>query len=428
MTERGVYVHLPFCVRKCNYCDFLSGPASLRTMEAYVDCLIEEIRMMGAEKTKRVRKLKKEQLKISPEEFAAEKYSVTSIFLGGGTPSILPGEWARRIVDAIREAFLVAEDTEITIECNPGTVTMEKLQAYRKAGINRISFGLQSVHEEELHLLGRIHSFDQFLESYEMARRAGFSNINVDLMSALPGQTFDSWKETLRTVAQLNPPPEHISAYSLIIEPGTPFYETYGEHEELLPDEDTDREMYAFTKAYLAECGYHRYEISNYARDGYESRHNNYYWTGEDYLGFGIGAASLDEGVRYKGVDSVQYYIQSMELAGTTLADMHREVEQLSLQDRQEEFMFLGLRRMAGVSVKEFERRFGVPFAEVYGEVAERLVKEGLLQKVESVDETEQLKRAAVSHRIEYRPDVRYALTERGIDVSNVVLAEFLQE
>lgn len=388
MQELGIYVHFPFCVRKCQYCDFLSGPASLRTMEAYTKGVVEEIKMT-AERHGRLQ--------------------VTSVFLGGGTPSIVPSECITEVMEALYQYFQVAENAEITIECNPGTVTGEKLAAYKKAGINRISFGLQSANEEELQLLGRIHSFDTFLDSYQMAREAGFSNINIDLMSALPGQTMESWQNTLKQVAGLQP--EHISAYSLIVEPGTPFYEQYGEREDLLPDEETDRAMYAWTKYFLEQRGYHRYEISNYAKGGYESRHNNYYWTGIDYIGFGVGAASCFQGVRSENVREVQYYIQTLELTGTVLEDLKTHVQKLSTREQQEEFAFLGLRRMEGISEDAFEKRFGVSFASVYGDVTERLVRLELLQRREQAG-----------------MGMWYSLTDRGVDISNTVLAEFLQD
>lgn len=388
MQELGIYVHFPFCVRKCQYCDFLSGPASLRTMEAYTKGVVEEIKMT-AERHGRLQ--------------------VTSVFLGGGTPSIVPSECITEVMEALYQYFQVAENAEITIECNPGTVTGEKLAAYKKAGINRISFGLQSANEEELQLLGRIHSFDTFLDSYQMAREAGFSNINIDLMSALPGQTMESWQNTLKQVAGLQP--EHISAYSLIVEPGTPFYEQYGEREDLLPDEETDRAMYAWTKSFLEQRGYHRYEISNYAKGGYESRHNNYYWTGIDYIGFGVGAASCFQGVRSENVREVQYYIQTLELTGTVLEDLKTHVQKLSTREQQEEFAFLGLRRMEGISEDAFEKRFGVSFASVYGDVTERLVRLELLQRREQAG-----------------MGMWYSLTDRGVDISNTVLAEFLQD
>ena len=266
--ELELYLHIPFCVRKCAYCDFLSAPADDKTRQEYVDTLIQEI-------------------KSYREEF--REYRVSTVFVGGGTPSILTGRQIREIFRNLKDNFEIDEKAEITIEVNPGTVTEEKLSAWKQAGINRISIGLQSVNDIELKMLGRIHDYQQFLETYRLIRESGFHNVNVDLISAIPGQTLESWSQTLRTVAELNP--EHISAYSLIIEEGTPFYELYGEKGEqksggdmyeytqfsgmdhtaslpALPDEETDRAIYEATENILKEYGYARYEISNYAKEG----------------------------------------------------------------------------------------------------------------------------------------------------------------
>lgn len=241
--ELELYIHIPFCVRKCAYCDFLSGPADDRTIEHYVEKMIEEIGAYG-----------------NCDSFSDAM--VTTVFLGGGTPSILSGSQMGRIMDSVRANYSIVEGAEISMEANPGTVTKEKLTLYLQAGINRISFGLQSTNNEELKMLGRIHTWEEFLESYGLARECGFDNINVDLISAIPGQTLESWEESIRKVLTLEP--EHISAYSLIIEEGTPFFETYGEGaegEHLLPSEEDEREMYRRTEELLEEAGYHRYEI-----------------------------------------------------------------------------------------------------------------------------------------------------------------------
>ena len=261
--EMELYLHIPFCAKKCDYCDFLSFPADKSIKREYVETLKQEIEEVG----KRYR-----------------NYRVSTIFVGGGTPSILNSSYIVEIFDVLRRKFHVAGNAEISMEVNPGTVTKEKLSDWRRAGINRLSMGLQSADNRELKRLGRIHTWEDFLESFRRAREEGFSNLNVDLMSALPGQTMDGWMETLkRTAAQ---EPEHISAYSLIIEEGTPFYERYGgkKGEALLPDEDTDRDMYHKTREFLASCGFERYEISNYAKPGRECRHNIGYWTGVPYL------------------------------------------------------------------------------------------------------------------------------------------------
>lgn len=375
-----LYIHIPFCIRKCAYCDFLSFPETERVQQRYVEKLVEEIHGQGA---------------------GFQDYCVTSIFLGGGTPSILSAEMMRDLFEALYQSFDIAVDAEITIEANPGTLTMEKLHMYRTCGINRISIGLQSADDEELKALGRIHCYDDFLKSFQRARQAGFTNINVDLMSALPGQTVQSWKTTLRKVMMLKP--EHISAYSLIIEEGTPFYDRYHADQSAFPDEEMDREMYHLTKEIMSAQGFERYEISNYAKPGYECRHNIGYWTGVDYLGLGLGSSSYTHGYRYQNVTDLDEYL-SLDLSETGAAA--RDIQKLSQKEQIEEFMFLGLRMMKGISGSVFFERFGLNLWSIYGEVFERLEKQGLLEI--------------------RKPDIR--LTELGIDVSNVVLSEFLLE
>lgn len=382
MRPLELYVHIPFCIRKCQYCDFLSGPSSKEERREYVTELCQKIRTY--------KKL-------------AGSYHVVSIFIGGGTPSILEAEKITAIFEAIRDTFVVDEGAEITVEMNPGTVTEEKLTAYRQAGINRLSIGLQSAKDEELRILGRIHTYEEFLDTYRLAREKGFGNINVDLMSAIPGQTVEGWEDTLRKVVKLGP--EHISAYSLIIEEGTPFYEIYvkgragdessgkaaKEREEAdlcagrLPDEEEERQMYRQTKEILKEYGYHRYEISNYALPGYECRHNLGYWNRTEYLGIGTGAASLMENRRW---------------------DYGEEPVVLSMKEQMEEYMFLGLRKTQGVSKTKFADEFGRGMDTVYGEVLEKMYGMRLMEETDDF--------------------VR--LTERGIDVSNAVMCEFLLE
>lgn len=387
--ELELYIHIPFCARKCSYCDFLSFAAPERAYREYVDKLIEEICGQS-------------------ENFAG--YRVTTIFVGGGTPSILPAWLMEAVFAALHEYFDIAEDAEITLEANPGTLTMEKLETYLQCGINRLSIGLQSADDRELKYLGRIHTYDDFLKSYQRAREAGFTNINVDLISAIPGQDVHSWKTTLRKVMMLKP--EHISAYSLIIEEGTPFFDRYGaaadggEKDGMLslpelPDEETDREIYHLTRELMAAQGYERYEISNYARPGYECRHNIGYWTGAEYLGLGLGASSYTFGFRYHNTADLKEYLSlNLYEAGAAAQD----IQEQSLEDKMEEFMFLGLRLMRGVSGSEFLERFGHNMWNVYGDVLPKLQEQGLI-------ETD-------------APWVR--LTDLGIDVSNVVLAEFL--
>lgn len=373
-----LYLHMPFCVRKCAYCDFLSFPTDQETQNLYTRRLREDIDAMG------------------------KKYGdipVDTIFIGGGTPSVPDSALIVGIMEHVRKAFHVAEGAEISMEANPGTVTREKLTDYRRAGINRLSFGLQSANDRELKLLGRIHTWAEFLESFHLARECGFTNINIDLMSALPGQTRGSWKDTLKRVTDLNP--EHISAYSLIIEDGTPFGEKYGSEEgrKLLPDEDSEREMYHETKRFLRDCGYERYEISNYAKPGRACRHNIGYWTGLPYLGLGLGASSYMDGCRFAVNSDMKQYLE--EKPG-----MFTDVEKLTKKDMEEEFFYVGLRMTAGVSLPEFERRFGVSAKDVYPGLMEMFVEE----------------KAAV-----FQGD-RFVLTDYGLDVSNYIMAQFLQD
>ena len=378
-----LYIHIPFCERKCAYCDFLSMPATLGVQRQYVEKLIDEI--IG-------------------ESAGIRDYEVTSVFLGGGTPSILPGEYILGILQATADYFNVKKDAEITIEINPGTLDEHKLECYRKAGINRISLGLQSSDDWELKILGRIHTYDDFLRSYEQVRMAGFSNVNVDLMSALPGQTLDSCEKTLKKVLMLRP--EHISAYSLIIEEGTPFYEKYGRGEKAfppLPDEDTEREMYHVTRTMMEDHGYHRYEISNYCRSGFECRHNLGYWTGVEYLGLGLGASSCISGFRFKKEENLRTYMEQAS-APDFPSCLYREIHKLDVKDRMEEFMFLGLRLTEGVSGAEFHKQFGQNMWNVYGPVIEEMEKNGLLAS----------------------EPPRIFLTERGMDLSNYVMSHFL--
>ena len=377
-----LYVHIPFCVRKCEYCDFLSTPAGADTQQEYVRNLLLEIEQKGVRCT---------------------DYEVTTIFFGGGTPSILKAGWIADILDAIHRNFKVRKDAEITIECNPGTLTFEKLSIYKSAGINRISVGLQSASDAELRELGRVHTYEDFLKSYDLIRKKGFSNVNIDLMAALPGQTLKSYEQTLRRVLALKP--EHISAYSLIIEEGTPFYEKYeadellrekGEKPQILPSEETERLMYERTKELLLAHGYERYEISNYARKGYACRHNVGYWRRENYLGFGLGSASLLENERFHNTTDLTDY-----LGGDYLA---YEQEKLDKKSQMEEFMFLGLRMTEGISTECFRQTFGLTVELVYGPVLEQQIADQLLRK----------------------EDGRIFLTERGLDVSNYVMAQFL--
>ena len=390
----GIYLHIPFCVRKCLYCDFLSFPAGEELKDTYVQALLTEI---GAQ---------------AP---LYEDFEVETVFFGGGTPSLLRNGQIALLLEKLAACFHLRPEAEmeITLEANPGTVTGEGLRGFRRAGVNRLSLGLQSADGEELRRLGRIHDWQDFLLSFEQAGGAGFSNINVDLMSALPGQTMDSWRNTLEKVTALEP--AHISAYSLIVEEGTPFYEMYGgeKREDVapLPGEEEDRLMYAATKRFLSGRGYERYEISNYARSGFACRHNISYWKRRDYAGFGLGAASLRENVRWKNTAHMDTYLKKAGEEGLR-TPLKEEFVPLTVQEQMEEFMFLGLRMGEGISCAEFEEAFGKSPEEIYEKSLRKLMKEGLLRRVRQ--------------RKGGREEVRLQLTDPGIDVSNYALAEFL--
>lgn len=375
--DLGLYIHIPFCVKKCEYCDFLSWNAGEEERQQYVAALLSEIE--------------------SYREFA-KGYRVSTIFIGGGTPSVLLPKQMENILQKIYEIFELERRPEITVEVNPGTVDEEKLQCYKENGVNRLSMGLQSVKDEKLRLLGRIHTYQEFVESYELARKAGFDNISIDLISSVPGQTLQEWKEELETAAAQNP--EHISVYQLIIEEGTPFYEKYAEHPELLPDEETSREIYLWTGKFLKEAGYEQYEISNYAKPGKESRHNLKYWEREDYLGLGLGAASMVRNIRMSNTKDMRTYLERCDKPKT----MREDVQFLEEPRQMEEFMFLGLRKTRGVSKKEFKRIFGREMDMVYEKALHKCLENGML--------------------LEHKD--RIFLSEEGTLLSNMVLSEFL--
>lgn len=420
IKELQLYFHIPFCIKKCLYCDFLSAYGDEDVKRAYMEALLAE---------------------TAGSAVSYASYRITSVFIGGGTPSVVPVCYIERLMDAVGKQYRLADNAEVTIEVNPGTVSGEELERYRRAGINRLSIGLQSARDEELALLGRIHNWEQFRKTYRAAREAGFGNINVDIMSALPGQTLSDYRETLEKVLALEPPPEHISAYSLILEEGTPFFDRYHSGELELVDEDTDREMYRETERFLHMHGYQRYEISNYARRGYECRHNCGYWRRREYLGLGIGAASLVGDVRFRNGRELAPYLRDP-------LGCREEIHALSRQEQMEEFMFLGLRLTHGVDEAVFERRFGCGLEEVFGAVIEKNIRDGLLQRLQSG--TKDAKRAPGSWEGDagaawmggcgrpiaedggsgerFCPSVRIALTDRGLDLSNYVMAQFLLE
>lgn len=391
--ELSLYIHIPFCVRKCGYCDFLSAPADEKARDRYVQALLMEIeRYQGTETANR---------------------KIKTLYIGGGTPSILSVNQLDCIIQKIKCTFNFYDDIEVSMEMNPGTASKEKCRALYQMGINRLSIGLQSTNDMELKTLGRIHSYEDFLNTYTWCREAGFQNINVDLMAALPYQTVESYTTGLRKIIRLAP--EHISAYSLILEEGTPFYQKYNSGCYPLPDEEQERLMYRETEQILAQAGYERYEISNYAKKGYACRHNLVYWQGGDYLGLGLGSSSYMDGVRFHNTTDFDTYVNQ----GTYVEDR----EELSVQAKMEEFMFLGLRVMAGVSGTEFEKCFGKTMEDVYGDVLRKHEEEGLLQ----IERKEDRKEAAAAEPVKGKTNIeKVMLTTKGVDVSNYVFADFL--
>jgi len=386
--ELSIYVHIPFCERKCLYCDFLSFSAKKDEMDRYFDALVKEITVAAN---------------------VCQDRWVKSIFFGGGTPSFPESELICNTLRLIRSSFNLEKECEISIEVNPASAIYDKLVSFKDAGFNRISIGAQSLNNDELKKLGRLHDSRMFFETYKNARAAGFENINIDVMSALPDQSLDSYMETLKKVVDLGP--EHISAYSLIVEEGTPFYDMNLK----LPSEEVDRAMYHETKRYLKEHGYHRYEISNYALPGKECAHNKVYWQRGNYLGLGLGAASMVDNVRWSNTREFRRYVEFYLNNGTKDKMAVKEnFEELSLKSQMEEFMFLGLRLIQGVSISEFRQLFSQDITDVYGDVIERYVKSGHLEIVSESD----------SDR--YTNQTYLRLTDVGLDVSNTIMADFL--
>ena len=380
----GIYIHIPFCVKKCNYCDFLSFPIDEELKPIYVSALCREIEEYG---------------RLYGKHGTICSKSVSTVFFGGGTPSIMESKYIFSIMNSLHDAFDLLPSAEITIECNPGTLNLLKLSDYKYMGINRLSIGLQSACDKELLSLGRIHSYTGFVESFKDARKAGFDNINIDIMSALPGQTLSSYTNTLNKVLSFEP--EHISAYSIIIEENTPFFDIYDNYKyesgfAPLPDEDCEREMYYKTEELLNAHGYKRYEISNYCLNGKECLHNLAYWRRYDYIGFGLGASSFIDNVRTKNTSDINKYIENPLLKEEKIS--------LSQEDSMAEFMFLGLRTMEGIKKSDFKACFNKDIFSVYGAQLQKFMQEGLISA-----------------------DNDYIfLTSKGIDVSNYVFSDFI--
>lgn len=373
--EIGVYVHIPFCKQKCYYCDFISYCNKDNLIEDYVKAVKKEIRMQNIQS------------------------QITTVYIGGGTPSYIDSKYIVEIIDEIKKKNL-SKRPEITIEVNPGTVTKEKLKDYKKCGINRLSIGLQSAKDEILKEIGRIHNFEQFLETYQMARKVGFKNINVDLILGIPNQRIKDLKDSLEKIIELQP--EHISVYSLIVEDGTPIANKIEKGELELPDEDTERNMYWYVKNTLELNGYIHYEISNFAKKGRESKHNKNCWNQNQYFGFGVAAHSYRDITRYSNTEKIEEYIKNVM---TERLDRNRIIHEIQKEyDAEKEYMLLGLRKIAGINISEFKLKFGDNPIYLFRNELKKLTDEGLI----IVDE-------------DY-----IRLTNKGIDLANLVWEEFV--
>lgn len=381
--EFGIYVHIPFCAKKCAYCDFVSYESREELISYYIEALKKEIEYVEAGFLESTR---------NPE--------VTTIYIGGGTPSFINSKYIVSIINKIRKIHKVRKDAEITIEVNPGTVTKEKLQDYISCGINRISIGLQSADNAILNKIGRIHTYEQFLNTYNLARKVGFENINVDLMLALPNQTLEELKDSVERVINLKP--QHISVYSLILEEDTKLYNLVKEGKLNLPDDDIERKMYWQIKNTLEENGYYHYEISNFALKGYESKHNLNCWNQEEYIGYGVAAHSYINGVRYSNVENIETYMN--EINSRNIKKIQKVHEIQELQDKQKEYMMLGLRKIEGVKISEFKNKFIANPLFLFRNELNKLVKEELIEiDVDSIK-----------------------LSNKGIDFANLVWEEFV--
>ena len=381
MNKLGIYIHIPFCKQKCYYCDFVSFSKNEDKIEKYIEALKKEIK----EESKKIDK---------------EKYIIDTIYIGGGTPSYIDERYISQIVYEIRENYNIEKEIEITIEVNPGTVNEEKLKEYKKNGINRLSIGLQSTNNELLKQIGRIHTYEEFLNTYNLARKVGFKNINVDLMLGLPNQTLTNIQDSLEKVINLKP--EHISFYSLIIEENTQIEKMIKQGKLKLPDEEIERNMYWKAKNILEENNYIHYEISNFAKEGYESKHNLNCWNQKEYLGFGVAAHSYFENKRYCNTNSIEEYCRNIE---ENNINKNRDICEIQKEEEmKKEYMLLGLRKIEGIDVQEFKNKFVENPIYTFHNELEKLVKEELIE----ID-LNQIK-----------------LTSKGLDFANLVWKEFI--
>lgn len=373
MKQISLYIHIPFCKQKCLYCDFPSYAGKEILMDDYIDALNKEILRKG------------------------KKYIINSIFIGGGTPSYLTSNNLRKLLNTINKLNL-KENLEFTVECNPGTLTEDNLKIMKNNKVNRLSIGVQSTKNTLLTNIGRIHTYEEFKNNYILARKIGFNNINLDLMFGLPNQRVEDWRESLEEIIKLNP--EHVSAYSLIIEEGTCFYNLYKENKLKLPSEENESEMYLLTKTILNNYGYKQYEISNFAKEDKECFHNKVYWKCNEYLGLGVSASSFIDGKRIKNIDDIKNYTEKINKNEDIVSEIYRNTK----NDNMEEFIFMGLRMINGIELKEFKCRFNQDIYDVYGDVIKKNIKKELL-----INNSERL-----------------YLSSRGIEVSNYVMSDFI--
>lgn len=375
MKEISLYIHIPFCKQRCFYCDFPTFAGKERFREEYIEALVKEI------------------------EEKCSNYLIKTIFIGGGTPSYLEERELKKLLIKVSKLNL-SENLEYSIECNPGTINEEKLKIMKNYGVNRISFGLQSCDDELLKKIGRIHTFEEFLDNYHLARKIGFNNINIDLMYGLPNLSIENWKNTLEKICDLKP--EHISAYSLIIEEGTAFYSLYNKNKLNLPSEDDERIMDKLTKDILKERGYHQYEISNFSLNEKECEHNKVYWSLNEYIGVGSASSSYINGTRMVNESDINEYIKKINNNENIIVEEHKN----SINDEIEEFIFMGLRMICGIDLKIFNKKFNKDIRSIYDKVIEKNIKDGLLILEED----------------------KMFLTLKGLELSNYVMSDFILE
>lgn len=387
MRNVGIYVHIPFCKRKCYYCDFISYDNKNEKIEEYIKYLKYEIYQTG------------EGSKLDVKNNLIEPLKISSIYIGGGTPSYIDSKYIVEIIELIKKEFELYEDAEITIEINPGTVDKQKLLDYKNIGINRLSIGVQSNSNTLLNDIGRIHSYEEFLSTYNLAREIGFNNINLDFIIGLPNQKDEDIDNLIKEIERLSP--EHISIYSLMIEENTKMYKDYIKNIIKLPNEDIERQTYWKIKRNLENDGYLHYEISNFAKYGYESKHNLACWNQEEYIGFGVAAHSYTDGARYSNIANIDEYIDNFK--------NNKDIDNIIFHEKQnnemkmKEYMFLGFRKIKGVNIDQFYNKFKEDVFDVFSKELSKLIKIGLIEI----------------------NDNYIKLTNRGLDLANLVFEEF---